>query len=158
MPVLILNNGYDSLNLIKTNNGFKILSFNGKTYNIDPVEKLNVKGKERLGSGRVYIWSRSIPLLKKTLFIGYGPDTYALYFPQHDYIGKFLFLNTPNILVDKPHNMYLQNAINIGIVGTLAFILFIIGYLIYSFREIITMEDNHYKLITISIFLLLLRI
>ncbi|SHF18346.1 O-Antigen ligase [Caloramator proteoclasticus DSM 10124] len=156
MPVLILNNGYDNLNLIKTKEGFKILSFSGKINNINPVDKIDVKGKEKLGSGRVYIWSRSIPLIKNTLFLGYGPDTYALYFPQYDYIGKFLFLGTPSILVDKPHNMYLQNAINIGVIGTLAFLIFILCYLIFSFKAINTLKDSSLSTISISIFFALI--
>ncbi|MCX7694211.1 MAG: O-antigen ligase family protein [Caloramator sp.] len=156
IPVLTINNGYDDLNIIKTSEGFKILNYSGKINNISSVDKLNVNGKERLGSGRVYIWSRSIPLIKNTLFLGYGPDTYALYFPQYDYIGKFLFLGTPNILVDKPHNMYLQNALNIGVIGTLAFLLFIISYLIFSLRKITTIEENFNKLVSISIFFALI--
>ena len=43
---------------------------------------------ERLGSGRGYIWSRSIPLIKQAGFMGLGADTYPEYFPQNDFKGK----------------------------------------------------------------------
>jgi len=37
---------------------------------------------------RGYIWSRSLPLLRNTILVGYGPDTFAMNFPQHDIAGK----------------------------------------------------------------------
>ena len=43
---------------------------------------------ESFASSRGYIWSRTIPLLKETLFIGTGADTFVIAFPQDDYIGK----------------------------------------------------------------------
>ena len=54
------------------NNTFKIMGFNGKPNDVDPKKEYLFKGKERLGAGRLYIWSRTIPMLKNTLFIGYG--------------------------------------------------------------------------------------
>jgi O-antigen ligase len=51
------------------------------------IDSTGFNGRETLGSGRGYIWSRTIPLLKETVFLGHGPDTFAIYFPQYDYIG-----------------------------------------------------------------------
>lgn len=91
---------------------------------------IGFKGKEDWGSARGYIWSRSIPLLKNTLLIGNGPDTYIMYFPQKDYVSKLKAYNTYNITVDKPHNWYLQMAINTGVLSLLAVLAFIMGYFI----------------------------
>lgn len=152
MPVIILNNGNESLNLIYTQNQFKILTFNGNIIDIKPVEKIDLNGKERLGSGRGYIWSRSIPLIKNTIFKGFGPDTYAMFFPQHDYIGKFIYLSTPYILVDKPHNMYVQNILNIGLVGTIALLAFLLIFLTSNIKNIIGHRYTENSLITTSIY------
>lgn len=46
------------------------------------------KGHERSLSGRGYIWGRTIPLLKKFLLWGSGPDTFTVKFPQTDYVMK----------------------------------------------------------------------
>ena len=97
----------------------------------DTIEPLTYgfEGRERMGSSRGYIWSRSLPLLKDTLFIGNGPDTYALYFPQNDLIGKFLILGTPELIIDKPHNLFLQMAINTGVISLIVFLIIILMYM-----------------------------
>ncbi|WP_019851357.1 O-antigen ligase [Desulfitobacterium sp. PCE1] len=106
----------------------------GNEVSMEPVEAWGFEGHERLGSSRGYIWSRSLPLLKDTLILGTGPDTFAIAFPQHDITGKMYAYGNMWEIVDKPHNLYLQIAINTGVVSLLAF-LFLVGYYIYrSFR------------------------
>ncbi len=97
-------------------------------------ETFGFKGKEKLGSARGYIWSRSIPMLKDTWLIGHGPDTFPLEFPQADMLGKWWAYDTPKMTVDKPHNMYLQYGINNGGVALLAFLTLIITYVVNSIR------------------------
>lgn len=102
---------------------FNVISFNKKlTY---PVEAPRIKwfdGRETLATNRGYIWSRTIPMLKDTLIIGYGPDNFPMVFPQEDYVGRFNVGNEGmlNIVIDKPHNMYLQTAVNTGVISLLA--------------------------------------
>lgn len=112
---------------------------------IDFPPTLGFKGKERLGSGRGYIWSRSLPLLKDHLLLGAGPDLFMLTFPYNDFWGKLEFLSTPDICVDKPHNTYLQLWINQGFFAFLAFVSLGMIYLIhcvklYGFKKIYTQE------------------
>lgn len=95
---------------------------------------IGFKGKERIGSGRGYIWSRSIPMMKETWLIGHGPDTYAITFPQNDYWGKWQGLGTLHIVVDKPHNLYLQLGINNGGVALLGFLVVVGVYIIESVK------------------------
>ena len=114
-------------------NKFFPLDSKGRVIEIKQIDSFGFKGMERFASARGYIWSRSLPLLRNTLFIGRGPDTFAMYFPQNDYFGKLNFMYDANILVDKPHNMYLQTAINTGSLSLAAF-LFI---LLLFFRSIL---------------------
>lgn len=95
---------------------------------------IGFEGKEKLGSARGYIWSRSLPLLKDTWLIGNGPDTYALVFPQNDLLAKWWAYDTPNMIVDKPHNLYLQIAINNGGMALLAFLVLVGVYIIHSLK------------------------
>lgn len=114
--------------------GLYLADRTGGRVSVEPVETWGFEGRETLGSSRGYIWSRTIPLIRKTLLIGHGPDTFAFHFPQHDYLGKARFLGDMGRIVDKPHNMYLQTAVQTGLVSLLA-VLGIVGlYAVDSLR------------------------
>lgn len=101
---------------------------------IEEPETFGFAGKEKLGSARGYIWSRSIPLLKDNLILGKGPDTFVFEFPQNDLIAKYYAYDTPNMTVDKPHDLYLQIALNNGVIALIAFLGIMLIYIIDSFR------------------------
>lgn len=103
-------------------------------------------GKERLGSSRGYIWSRSIPLIKNNLILGSGPDTFPFQFPQNDFIGKYYAYDTPNMLIDKPHNLYLQIALDYGFIALIAFLAIMFIYIFdciksYAFKDSYTHSE-----------------
>lgn len=95
---------------------------------------IGFNGKERLGSARGYIWSRSLPLVLSHPVFGYGPDNFFAVFPQGDFLGKYYAYGTSQMLVDKAHNLYLQIAIGEGIPALLAFLTIVFCYLGQSFR------------------------
>jgi hypothetical protein len=97
---------------------------------VGPVESVGFENHLDFGSGRGYLWSRSIPLLKDTIFLGHGPDTYAVYFPQQDIAGKINGLGHAILIVDKPHNWYLQIGINTGVLSLIAMLVFLAWYII----------------------------
>lgn len=133
MNALQLEKGILKLNFSLANNKVALLNGKGQVVNIQPVEKWGFEGKELLGSSRGYIWSRSIPLLKHTLFVGYGPDTFAIYFPQNDFMGKFYaYYGDMWQIIDKPHDLYLQVGLNTGIISLLALLSLFIAYFIRS--------------------------
>ena len=98
-------------------------------------EAIGFEGKEKLGSSRGYIWSRTLPLLKNCLVTGYGPDHFVYTFPQNDYLAKYYSYNEGfYITVDKPHNLYLQIAVSNGLIALIAFLVICVFYLIDSLR------------------------
>ncbi len=100
------------------------------------------EGREKFASSRGYIWSRSIPMLKDTLLIGYGPDTYVLEFPQHDYVGKLNSFSSHRMIVDKPHSMYLQIGINTGVISLIGLLALYLMYFVESVKMYINRELN----------------
>lgn len=77
-------------------------------------------GRESFATNRGYIWSRTLPLLVKAIFLGTGPDTFAAVFPQND-IGKYLLTDMPyKMIVSRPHNFFLQTAVQTGMVSLIA--------------------------------------
>ncbi|MDF2613495.1 MAG: hypothetical protein K0S71_1281 [Clostridia bacterium] len=113
---------------------YPIDSYTQQGINIIEAPAIGFRGKEREGSGRGYIWSRSIPIFLSSLITGKGPDTFSLYFPQNDYLAKFYALGSTSIVVDKPHNMYLQIGINNSGIALGAFLALMLGYIVQSFR------------------------
>ncbi|WP_297417387.1 O-antigen ligase family protein [Clostridium sp.] len=126
---------------LKNDNSIHLININSKKdMTIEFPPTFGFKGKEQLGSMRGYIWSRSIPLLKDNLILGSGPDTFVFRFPQNDSIGIYYAYGTPNTIVDKPHDLYLQIALNDGVIALLAFLAVMIIYIVdsiklYSFKK-----------------------
>ena len=89
-----------------------------------------LKGYERALSGRGYIWGRTIPLLSKHMLLGTGPDTFIEAFPQNDYVKRY---NTSsamyNEIPSKAHSMYLQSALQTGVLSVICLLVFWLWYL-----------------------------
>ena len=114
---------------------YKSPGITGKLFDIVKIPRLHaLDGYETLGSMRIYNWTRTLPLLKETMYLGYGPDTFSIVFPQNDTFGKTISYGMANIVVDKPHNMYLQIAVNTGIISL---VVFVIGLFIYLLDGIV---------------------
>jgi len=141
-----IKKGNKKLVLLMTDDGFKYINAAGKVYDDSrPVEAIGFKGFERAGSSRGYIWSRTIPLLKDTLIIGHGPDTFPIYFPQHEMEAKFRYLYNTSMIVDKPHNLYLQMGVNTGVISLIAFITLVFVYLYSGLKRYIIANYEGYQ-------------
>lgn len=95
----------------------------GKEISLEEAPSIGFQGRERLGSSRGYIWSRTLPLLKKSWVLGYGADTFLAVFPQGDLYAKlYSYYGEMWTVVDKPHNLYLQMAMNFGVFSVVIFL------------------------------------
>lgn len=83
-----------------------------------------------LFTGRGYAWINSLPILKDTILVGVGPGNFAHYFNHNDYMGLLQTHGNAYSIIDKPHNMYLQYAIHLGIPGMIAFFAIIVVALV----------------------------
>ena len=125
-----------------------------RLYDIVNIERIKFfDGKEKTGSNRIYIWSRTIPLLKYTLFAGYGPDTFSLIFPQNDNLGKRLAFGTSNIIVDKPHNLYLQIGVNTGLLSLINFVMAAGAFWIFGIFIYIKKSDLQKDILNFGLYL-----
>jgi O-antigen ligase len=96
-----------------------------KMHDADYIESLNDLGKSF--SGRAFIWSRTLPLLMDNIFLGTGPDTFLLAFPNDDFVA-LSNSGYGDELITKPHNMYLQTAVQTGVLSLICFLVFYIWY------------------------------
>lgn len=76
---------------------------------------------------RVGIWVSSISMIADHPFIGSGWGAFKFVYPQYNY-----YLADPNITIYHAHNLYLQTAAEVGIVGALAYFWFFFGTMFTS--------------------------
>lgn len=119
----------------------------GREVSLSKIPSIGFKGHLSAGSGRAYIWSRTIPLLKDCLLIGGGADTFFMVFPHDDYAGKYSSATSLNIIFDKPHSMYFQMMQGTGGVSCIAFLVIIGMYI----RQVIISNRNEKKYVSNAI-------
>ncbi len=110
-------------------------------------------GNEEFATRRGYIWSRTIPMLKNYIFLGSGPDTYIMAYPQQDYFNLYQY-GFGNQLLNKPHSLYLQVAVQTGCLSLIAFLVFYGIYFIASLRLYIKgVFTNIYAKLGVAVFI-----
>lgn len=105
----------------------------GKWVTFEAAESVFFTGREKIASGRGYIWSRTIPLLKDYIFLGSGADTFSIAFPNDDYVGLYNS-GYHAMTMTKPHNLYLQIGVQSGVLSLIAFLTFYVMYFISSIK------------------------
>ncbi|NLJ97286.1 MAG: hypothetical protein GX321_09040 [Clostridiales bacterium] len=127
----------------QTDGSYYYLNQYGKLDKIETAPQGLFEGYERYASGRGYIWSRTIPLLKDRIILGSGADTYMIVFPQQDYVNLYNY-GYGDQLMTKPHNLYLQIGVESGVLSLIAFLVFYGMYFISSVRLYIKCRFKSY--------------
>ena len=70
----------------------------------DTIEKLESSNIDELGNGRIGLWKKSIPLMKKYWLFGCGLDNFGNVYPQEG-----------SVYYDKAHNAYIQIGVTNGL-------------------------------------------
>jgi O-antigen ligase len=135
--LLAINLKIDGIDWVFTNQlsdgSYYYINQNGKPDKIITAESSIFTGYESYASKRGYIWSRTIPLLKDHLILGSGADTYAIVFPQQDYV-YLRNVGFTGMVLTKPHSMYLQMGVQTGALSLICFLVFYGIYFITSIR------------------------
>ncbi|WDC84981.1 hypothetical protein PL321_05380 [Caloramator sp. mosi_1] len=72
MNMIILEDSGYNIQFVLKGDKFEILISDNVTRPISEIEAIGFKGKERLGSSRAYIWSRTLPLIKNIHYLERG--------------------------------------------------------------------------------------
>lgn len=141
---------------------FTNLTEDRKYYYVNPLNKLDklktapslfFRGYESFASGRGYIWSRTLPLIKDYIILGSGPDTFTMVFPQNDYVNASYWGYAGQIMT-KPHNLYLQISVQTGLLSLIAFLTFYGIYFVTSIRLYFKgIFDSYYSKVGVAIFI-----
>lgn len=117
----------------KGNSGYVYMNWAYRADEIIKAEAALFGNTDRLFTGRGYLWSRSIPLLKKYILLGSGADTFILAFPQQDYVAR-TNAGYQDQIITKPHSMYLQMGVQYGVVALICFLILAIMYAVQAIR------------------------
>lgn len=114
----------NTLQFVLSEDGYYYYTDWGKIDQMTTIPHIDFNGLESMGSGRVYIWSRILPLLPKYLLVGSGPDTFAEVFPQNDYVGKLIYAENPGRIIERAHNDYLMRWVQTGLLSLICLLIF----------------------------------
>ena len=92
---------------------------------------------------RVGIWVSTISMIADHPFIGSGWGAFQFVYPQYNY-----YLADTNIVIYHAHNLYLNTAAEIGIVGALAYFWFFFGTMLMALD---LDSNNRYRLMTATL-------
>ena len=118
-------------------------------------EYIGFEGKGKLGSNRGYLWSRSLPIMLNNIIIGTGQDTFITEFPQNDIYARQVetFGWEPGILIDKPHNTFIQIGIHSGLISLIVILTGLILLITKSAKNILYNNANYeYSLVIVALF------
>ncbi|MER1984375.1 MAG: O-antigen ligase family protein [Solibacillus sp.] len=88
-----------------------------------------------LGTGRLYIWEKTLDLVEDRILFGYGMDTLMYNFPHYN-IDARAGLMTETTIVDKPHNGFLGILYGFGIVAFIAIVIIFFTVLKMLFKSL----------------------
>lgn len=108
----------------------KLAKLTAETPSADFAPLVNVSS---FANGRGYLWNKTITLLKDYIILGSGADTFTLVYPNDDFVDKYNN-GYDNMVITKPHNLYLQIAVQTGVLSLICFIVFYMWYFISSLR------------------------
>lgn len=87
---------------------------------------------DNLFTGRGYIWRNALPVIRNTLVFGHGAGTFEMYFKQFDFVGLLNSQGNVDLIVDKPHSLYLQIACNQGLLCSIAVVTIFITLIVIN--------------------------
>jgi len=91
------------------------------------------------------IWRATWPLIGERPILGYGPDMFVVVFNER-YPPGSLYAGT-DVLVDDPHNQLLEHLLAAGLVGTMAWLVFL-GILVWRGAHRLARETGRGRLLT----------
>lgn len=154
MEVIIDGQSWDFTDLVgEENTYFYYYPYASCYEKIMVADSIGFKGHENFATGRGYLWSRTLPLLKDSVLLGCGPDNFMFKFTTNDFVMRYRtgFLDG---MITKPHNMYLQMAVETGVTSLIAFLVFYLGYFVMSIKLYMrSLTDSPLKKYGVSIFL-----
>lgn len=125
----------------KEQGGYYYINADNYPVKISVAEKALPEKYFSFANNRGFIWAKTLPLLKDSIILGSGPDTFYMVYPWNDYVANYRNGNLYEY-VNRPHNMYLQMGVQNGMVSLVAFLIFVGMYFVSSFKVYLKCENS----------------
>ncbi|MDD6551334.1 MAG: O-antigen ligase family protein [Lachnospiraceae bacterium] len=136
---------------IQDEDGYEYVTGSGKLVKLDDHIKTADVFPEDFFSNRGIIWNRTLPLLPKHIILGSGQNTFLMVYPQNNYVMKSLLIESETTSIDvKPHNLYLQQWVENGLIALILYLIVVIGYLVQT-ASVIRHHDIKKPMVILSI-------
>jgi Flp pilus assembly protein TadD len=84
-------------------------------------------------AARLTVWRFTLPLIAERPWLGYGPETFHEVFVEV-FPPQLVYYHGRDVKVDRAHNLWLDLAMSVGVVGTGAFVLILAGFVVVAWR------------------------
>lgn len=102
--------------------------------------------RDRSIERRYIIWRHTLPLIGDRWFAGYGPEMFMPVFNRR-YPPGTLYEGSDTV-VDDPHNVVLELAVNFGVLGLAAWLLMVCGYFVRLYQWMRCERDQFRRQLT----------
>jgi putative inorganic carbon (HCO3(-)) transporter len=98
---------------------------------------------------RLYVWDKTVHLIKEKPWFGYGSETFMLVFKRFNQEYTDIFQDL--VIIDRAHNNYLDMAFSMGLTGLAAYLAILVTFLLYVWQLVKGIQDRSYKMLFIGI-------
>jgi putative inorganic carbon (hco3(-)) transporter len=99
--------------------------------------------------GRIKVWNTALKMIQEHPLIGVGNGNFVVHY--NSYVDRFPELRIPNVYNFPTHNAYLKLQSELGILGTLAFVL-VLFFLLKDLLSLLHYSSGYYKYFYTGIF------
>lgn len=100
---------------------------------------------------RMLLWKNSLLMIKENFWTGVGLGNWKILFPAYGYTGAS-YLVTDSVKFTRAHNDFLQVFAETGFLGFMAFIIIIIGAIIYAVKKYLKTGEAFWLVMVSGIF------
>jgi putative inorganic carbon (HCO3(-)) transporter len=98
---------------------------------------------------RLYVWDKTLHLIKGKPWLGYGLETFMLVFKQFNQEYTDIFHD--RVIIDRAHNNYLDTAFAMGLTGLAAYLAILVSFLLYVWRLLKDLQDRSRKMLFLGV-------
>ena len=112
------------------------------------VKSLDIE-KGRGVATRLYVWDKTVCLIRERPWFGYGLETFMLVFKKYNQEYTEIFHD--RVIIDRAHNNYLDIAFAMGLPGLATYLAILLSFVVQVWRLFKNLQDRSNKMLVLGI-------